>query len=312
MEYRRAFLLLVLGMIVVMGALPSAIQAGEGGLTNYVPAFYGDLGLAMEPPDGLSFRNDVFFFSGDIGGSLRSGEIQASVDVSLVYNYLSILYKPGFKVLGAPVAFSVTPTFGYADIEASVAVGGLSKQFNDDRAGIGDLTFGAMFYASHQNLHFSWNNYVVTPVGEYDVDQLANIGVNYWTFESDLAATYLNENTGQDYSVVAGYGYNTENDDTDYKSGDELHVDFVANQFFSETFAVGANGYYYKQIGDDSGEGALLGAFKGEGAGIGPAIYYIGKIAGKQVAFVAKWVHDYHSENRVESDYAYASFMFSL
>ena len=111
---------------------------------------------------------------------------------------------------------------------------------------------------------------------------------------------------------MVGYGYNTENEDTDYHSGDAVHLDFVLNQFFTESFAIGIIGYFYKQIGADSGDGALLGSFKGEGAGIGPAIYYSKEISGKDVYFIAKWMHDYHAEKRVEGDYVYASFALSF
>jgi hypothetical protein len=299
-------------VILLMIVLPTSVYAAEGGLSNYVPAFYGDFALAVAPPDGLSFKNDVFYFSGDIGGSLRSGLVEANADVTLVYDYISFLYKPGFKVFGAPVAFSITPAIGHADIEADIRVGALSAEFNDDHAGLGDTTLAAMLYWNHEKFHFSWSNYIVTPTGDYDVDDLANTGMNYWTFEVDVAATYLNEEKGQDYSVVVGYGYNTENDDTDYQSGDEIHLDVVLNQFLTESFAIGMIGYFYKQIGGDSGDGALLGSFKGEGAGIGPAIYHSKRISGKDVYFIAKWVHDYHAEKRIKGDYAYGSFALSF
>ena len=301
---------IVLLLVLILAA--NQAYAAEGGLSNYIPAFYGDLALAVEPPDGFSFRNDVFYFSGDIGESFRSGDIKANVDVTLVYDYLSFLYKPGFKVFGAPVAFAITPAIGHADIEADIKVGEVSGNLNDDHTGLGDTTLSAMFYWNHEKFHFSLNNYIVTPTGDYDADDLANTGLNYWTFEVDVAATYLNEDTGQDYSILVGYGYNTENEDTDYQSGDEVHLDFVLNQFITESFAIGINGYFYKQIGADSSDGDLLGSFKGEGAGIGPAIYYIKEISGKDVYFIAKWVHDYHAENRVKGDYAYASFALSF
>jgi len=299
-------------ILLVLIVTANQAYAAEGGLSNYIPAFYGDLALAVEPPDGYSFRNDVFYFSGDIGESFRSGDIKANVDVTLVYDYLSFLYKPGFKVFGAPVAFAITPAIGHADIEADIKVGEGSGNLNDDHTGLGDTTLSAMFYWNHEKFHFSLNNYIVTPTGDYDADDLANTGLNYWTFEVDVAATYLNEDTGQDYSILVGYGYNTENEDTDYQSGDEVHLDFVLNQFITESFAIGINGYFYKQIGADSSDGDLLGSFKGEGAGIGPAIYYIKEISGKEVYFIAKWVHDYHAENRVKGDYAYASFALSF
>lgn len=301
-------------MVSLLGAalMPSEINAAEGGLSNYIPGFYGDLALATEPPDGFSYRNDLYYFSGDIGESFRQGGIKANADVTLLYNYFSFLYKPEFELFGTPLAFAVTPAIAYADIDADLTVGGLSPSFDDDHTGLGDTTLSAFLYWGHGRFHYSLNNYIVTPTGDYDEDDLANTGLNYWTFEVDVAATYLNEETGQDYSVVVGYGYNTENQDTDYQSGDEVHLDFVLNQFFSESFGVGLNGYFYRQISADSGDGALLGSFKGEGAGIGPAMYYSKEIAGRQTYFIAKWFHDYHTDNRVKGDYAYLSFVMSF
>ena len=67
-----------------------------------------------------------------------------------------------------------------------------------------------------------------------------------------------------------------------------------------------------KRNSEDIGDGALLGSFKGEGAGIGPAIYYGSRFAGKDFDFIAKWVQDYHADNRVKGDYVYVSFALSL
>jgi hypothetical protein len=299
-------------VVLLASLLATAAHATEGGLGNYVPAFYGDLGLATEPPDGLSIRYDQFYYSGDIARSFRGGVIRADVEATTVYSYLSILYKPSWELFGTPMAFAVTPSIGQVDVEAGVQVGGLAAEASDKHTGLGDTTFSAMIYWDYEKYHFSLNGFMVTPTGDYSKDDLANTGLNYWTFEADVAATYLNEESGQDYSIVLGYGYNTENKDTNYQSGDEIHADFVFNQFLTESFAVGVNGYVYKQIGDDRGDGALLGSFKGEGAGIGPAVYFTKTIANKEVYFIAKWVHDVHAENRLEGDYVYASFALSF
>jgi hypothetical protein len=52
--------------------------------------------------------------------------------------------------------------------------------------------------------------------------------------------------------------YNTENDETDYQTGQEIHVDLALNQFLSESFAIGLLDFYLKQITGDSGRGATL------------------------------------------------------
>jgi len=95
---------------------------------------------------------------------------------------------------------------------------------------------------------------------------------------------------------------NTENSDTDYKTGTEFHVDFVANQFLSDTFALGVRGYYYDQLTGDSGAGAKLGDYKSESFGFGPGFLWIPGFGAGRFSVLGKWMHDFSSENRFESD----------
>ena len=74
------------------------------------------------------------------------------------------------------------------------------------------------------------------------------------------------------YSLVTGFMINDENDDTNYETGNEFHIDAMFNQFFLETFALGLHAYYHKQVEGDSGSGAILGDFKGDSYGIGPSM----------------------------------------
>jgi hypothetical protein len=301
-------------LVVVLAELstPRACLAGEGGISNYIPGFYGDLALAIAPPDGLSVRNDLYFYSADGGRSVRSGLVEVSADLFLTFNYLTFLYKPKFEIFGARFAFGTTPAIGHADIEASVSVGATTQSVEDKKTGFGDLSLSSFAYWSRGNLHFAWANFLVTPTGAYDADDLANVGLNYWTYETDLMATYLDESKGRDYSVVVGYGYNTKNDDTNYKTGDEFHLDYVLNQHFSESFGLGVTGNYFKQLSGDSGSGALLGNFKGESAGIGPVVYWNIKLLDHQVYFSAKWIRDVHHKNRLKTNHIYASFALSF
>ena len=158
-------------------------------------------------------------------------------------------------------------------------------------------------------LHFTFAEYIVTPTSNYDSDDLANTGLNYWTFDTDVAVTYLNMETGQDYSMNIGYNYNTENKDTDYQTGQELHIDLMINQFLSESWAIGIHGFYLKQLTGDSGDGAVLGDFKAEASGIGPAVLWTTEINGQEVSFIAKWLHEFDVERRMEGDHVFASFV---
>ena len=288
--------------------------AAEGGYSNYIPGFYGDIALAIEPADGLSLRNDVYFYSAEADKSVRSGLIEVGIDIDLTFDFLTLLYKPGNEVFGASYAFGVGFAYGKVDIEGDISVGPFSGSFSDDKTSYGDITLipGVFYWNNGDKLHFSQSFYLVVPVGDYDEDDDANIGLNYYTFETDFAMTYLDPETGQDYSIVIGYGYNSENDDTDYQSGDEFHIDYVINQFLSESWAIGVHGFYFEQLSGDSGDGALLGDFKAEAAGIGPAVMWIPPQYEGKVAFVAKWLSEYDAENRLEGDHVFVSFMASF
>lgn len=291
---------------------PIASKAAEGGVSNYVPGFYGDQALAVAPPDGLSVRNDVYLFSGDAGASSRSGNIEASAEIDLIYNYLNLLYKPGIRLFGAQAAFGATVVVGDIDVDARLRAGSALREVSDGHTGLGDLTLSGYLYWNWDKVHLAWANFVVAPVGDYDVNDVANTGLNYWTLETDLMVTYLDPDRGRDYSVVMGYGYNTENDDTSYRSGDEFHVDVVLNQYFSESFGVGLTGFFYRQLSGDSGAGARLGAFRGEAAGLGPAVYWNTQVLERPVYLSAKWIHEFHNENRPEIDHVFLSVSLSF
>ncbi len=52
----------------------------------------------------------------------------------------------------------------------------------------------------------------------------------------------------------------------------------------------------------------MLGDFKAEAAGIGPALLWVPKILGKDVNVIVEWLHEFHAENRLEGDHIFAGF----
>ena len=178
-------------------------------------------------------------------------------------------------------------------------------EVDDNVTGLGDISLlPAAFYWNNGNWYYNLYENIVAPTGKYDVNDNVNVGRNYWSFDTVFAVTNLNMTTGRDFSLVAGYMINTENDATDYKTGHELHVDVMLNQFFSEEFALGLHGYYYRQVTGDSGSGAILGDFKGESYAIGPSFLWMPKSGGGKFSVTGTWLHDLHATDRLEGDYA--------
>jgi hypothetical protein len=285
-------------------------QAAEGGYSNYIPGTYGDFGMALAPIETWTLRQDLYFYDASTDLSVRSGNLEVGAGIEFLMSFTTLLYKPDIEVFGAQLALGIFAPIVDLDLDSSLSMGDATVNASDTASGLGDIALIPFaLYWSRGNVHMSLAEFIVTPTGDYDLDKLINNGLNYWSFDTNFALTYLNPETGRDVSFNLGYIYNTENSDTEYQTGQELHLDVAFNQFFSETFAAGIQGFYLQQITGDSGDGALLGDFKAEAAGIGPALLWVTKVGRQEVSFVAKWLHEFHSENRLEGDHFSFSFV---
>lgn len=262
-------------------------RAAEGGYSNYIPGTYGDFGMALAPSETWTLRNDSYYYEARTDRSVRSGIIEVGADLQFLMNFTTLLYRPGIEVFGAQFATGVFVPVVDLDLDASLSAGGMSVSASDSATGFGDITLipFALFW-NQGNIHTSFAQFIIAPTGDYSTTNLINNGLNYWSFDTNFALTYLNPETGRDVSFNIGHIYNTENDDTDYQTGRELHLDLVFNQFLSETFAIGVHGFYLKQVTGDSGAGTLLGDFKAEAAGVGPALLWSTKVGEQEVSFI--------------------------
>lgn len=284
-------------------------SAAEGGYSNYIPGTYGDFGMALVPTETWTLRNDIYYYGADDDKSVRSGKIEVDADLEFLMNFTTVLYKPELTLFGGQYATGVFVPLVKAEVEATVALGRVKQELDDKASGLGDIALIPLaLYWSAGSYHWSFSQFIVTPTGSYDEADDINTSLNYWSFDPNFALTYLNEQAGKDLSFNLGYIYNTENDKTDYQSGQEVHLDVVLNQFLSDSFAIGLQGFYLKQITGDDGDGAILGDFKAEAAGVGPALLWSRNFGKQNVTFIAKWLHEFHARKRLEGDHIYLSF----
>jgi hypothetical protein len=149
---------------------------------------------------------------------------------------------------------------------------------------------------------------VFAPTGEYDQNQLANVGLGYWTFSPEVTFSWLSSKIGTEVSLFAGLDFNTKNTDADYQSGDLFHLDATVAQhlpLFGGFAGVGANGFYIKQITGDSGSGARLGGFEAETYGVGPVLSYAHKLGKHDLVCEVKWLPQLDSKNTTKGDYVW-------
>ena len=298
----------LLGSLALVTWSPSALPA-EGGYSNYIPGTYGDFAVAVAPEPGLFVRNDLYHYTADQSRAVLQGRARADVDVSFTLDLITAFYSTNLELFGGKYAFGALVPIVRTDIEARASSVFGTVKIEDDATGLGDITLipWSLFW-NFGKVHLNFAEYIITPTADYDTDNLANTGLNYWSFDTNFALTYLDSERGHELSFDVGFIYNTENADTDYQTGTEVHLDYMLNQYLSESFAIGIHGFYLKQISGDSGDGAIFGDFKAEAAGIGPALLWVPKIFGKDVNIIVKWLHEFHAENRLEGDHLFASF----
>jgi len=160
-------------------------------------------------------------------------------------------------------------------------------------------------------------DFVVPTGGEYDKNDLVNLGTNYYTVQAVYAMTYMDP-TGFNADVRLMYDYNFENQDTHYQSGRELHADYTLGWGLGNGWVLGIGGHAYKQVSDDQCSAAHCAAAaaveaadgnRGSSFSVGPAVQY----ASKDGWFLsAKWQDESGVRNRADGQTYWLKFTIPL
>lgn len=278
--------------------------AAEGGSSNYFPGGSGSLLVAVAPETGFVLADSNLFYSASIDEAVLQGKVNINMEVSAYYNLLQGQYTWDAPGIGGRFSVGGYASMGSSSLAASIEIDDVFLSADVSETSFGDMgIIPASFYWNFGKLHLNLYELIVIPTGEYDVNKSVNIGRNYWSFDTVVAATWFNPSTGTDISLIVGLMANTENDATQYNTGTEFHVDYSINRFISETVSLGIRGNYYKQLSGDSGEGAILGDFKGESAAIGVGFSWMPKFGAGKFAVIGTWLHDVTATNRFKANY---------
>jgi hypothetical protein len=282
-----------------------AARATEGAASYYFPGGFASFLVAVPPEPGFVVASQTFLFSGNASRAVIGGRANFGVSASAVYEYVGAFFAPDAPVLGGRLqSGAALPIVGSPRINVSLATRFGNVSAGDSDTGFGDLSLApfALFW-NFGDFNVKLAELVIAPTGRYDVNKLINVGRNYWAFDSQLGLTWFRKEMGTELSVLAGLMLNTVNPATDYKSGTEFHLDFMANQFLAPSLAVGVQGYWYRQVEGDSGSGAALGPFTGESVGIGPALLWLPEVLGGRAALIGKIQFDVSATNRLTGNW---------
>jgi hypothetical protein len=296
--------------IATLGALALAepAVAAEGGTSFYLLGSKTTMaGFLPGPGFYASLQNYGYSGSGNIayesGGVTVSGNVKATAYVALP----TVLWVLNQDVLGGNLAFTLTTPYGGKSLNADALLTGpgggvISTNFQKDNWDFGDPVVGATWGGKDGDLHYTLNALVNVPIGPWEKGNPINISFHRWAVDTTAALTYLDPKTGVELSGAAGFTFNGENPDTNYRTGTEFHLEAAAMLHVSRQLSFGLNGYMYDQISGDSGSGAVLGGFEGRVYAIGPALDFTFLVGKTPVVTSFRYFHEFGAKNRLEGD----------
>jgi hypothetical protein len=328
-----AFALALLGAAI---AVPTIATADEGGVSFWLPGFFGSLAAAPQQP-GWSLTSIYYHTSVSAGADVaRAREFQIGrIPVNLTANVSANLDARADLALALPTYTFATPVLGgQLSVGAIGIYGGVDTSLAGTVTGALATPFGTLPFSRFDSISDSvtgfgdvlpiatlrWNagvhNYMTyitgdIPVGAYDSARLSNVGIGHGAIDGGGGYTYLNPQTGHEFSGVLGFTYNFTNQSTQYQNGVDMHFDWGASQFLTKQFQVGLVGYVYKEIGCDSGSGDRVGCFQSQVVGVGPQLGFIFPVGDLQGYINLKGYKEFAAENRPDGWNTWVTFVIS-
>lgn len=206
------------------------------------------------------------------------------------------------RIAGATLESRVVLPLPQVDLRLGIArpapLGTLDR--SGSSKGAGDLTVAPLLLGWHgPSLHQMAGFEMILPTGEYERDRPVNAGRNAWQAAALYGLTWL---PGRwEASARVRYAINGRNDATDYRSGNELSLEFSGGYKFMPGWSAGLNGYAYRQTSDDRQSGAAVNGDGNRAAvnAIGP---YLAWSPSRGFGLIAKFQVESGARNRAEGN----------
>lgn len=287
--------LLLLGVLLLSGNPVCATEGGGGAYPNGAEDFMS----GAVPPPGTYLLNYFNYYSADKLTNNNGDSASPVFKLRVTTDVIRLVHVTDKKILGGNWAMHILLPIQNIDVTVPGA--------SDSKTGLGDIIVAPFILSWHsKNWHAAAGLEFYLPTGSYDKNDLANIGRNYWTFEPVFSGTYITDN-GYEFSGKFMYDFNTKNEDKNYLSGQEFHLDYAIGKKIDK-FTLGGAGYIYQQVTDDESNGVTVNNNKGSVLAIGPAIKY----DYKNMSFSLKYLVETAVYNRPEGDNLWIKFSYAF
>ncbi|QTF09832.1 hypothetical protein HC231_19315 [Brenneria izadpanahii] len=275
--------------LLTAAALAAPAVYGVENVTPLQPGATTGSATGMLPPDGLYFS----FGSSYETGSLRdeNGDKAqtpgGSVKLKVVSSVASLLWVPGWEVLGARYGLSVTQPYRTIRVKTDNGKSATTDRYDGllnttltpvmlswDLGGGLFMGFGAGISLKNGKFEYQYSEAAGRNV------MLGNSTANnFYIFQPNLAFTYLRDDWA--FTLNNIFNINTRNKTTEYQTGHLYYLDATAAKTMNN-WTVGVIGNYTRQISSDEIKGQKIAGMPGfyaqgkrtEYAALGPMVGY--------------------------------------
>jgi len=276
----------------------------ETAVSPYAKGFGGFM-AGVVPPPGYYASYIFYYLHGSADASTRNGVAEFNLGAHADLNLYQGTWVSDWTVLGG--RYGVSGAFGYvgSGLQATLSLPAGAQNAKLKTGGISDSLLSPIILGwDSGNWHWNTDLLIYVPTAPYHSTQYLNVGKNIWGFMPQVGVTWFDPQSGWDISGQLTYVTTTRNHATDYQSGDILHFDWGTGLHFgaNQEWEVGVNGSVMHQLTGDSGRGAVLGPFKAESFGVGPAVTWHTDWKGVPFSLSTKWESDFSSRNTLGGD----------
>jgi len=200
---------------------------------------------------------------------------------------VKFVHNWGIHFLGGTLVSDGALPFLYEHLDGPFGTG--------SKTGFGNPDIQPLAVAYQRGTWNWWYGYdIYTPGFSYNKTDLVNIGQHNFASAPSGAFTYLPTH-GTEISSKFQYIVNGTNNQTQYRSGNELIWEYDGMQNVAKKLAIGVNGFYYQQTTDDLQNGVKAGnGNRGRTVAAGPEVrYHLG-----HVGLIAKYQRDMLVQNK--------------
>ena len=261
---KKVVLVAVIGLISWGFCFGLGLAAEKG---HYVNGSEG-IKAATLPPPGFYYRLYLTYYDANKSMDTDGNDANLNFDLGLFAMVNRFLWVTDINLLGGNYFMDVIIPLLNTDIK----IGALGV--DDSKSGLSDIAiepFGISWHRPRYDASVGFAVYV--PTGEYDINNQASPGKDFWTGMFTLGGTYYfdTEKTWA-ASILSRYEVHSKKGDQDITPGNDFHFEWGLSKTLAKFWDVGLTGYCHWQVTDDRGSGATNTDVHDQVYAIGPEV----------------------------------------